>query len=90
MAEVVCELNGVRARETARRLLHVLIYNNVPALQVDNHSIFVKGPRIDLRAEMLIAALVMVNLDAIIFLDERLIVATTARFWVTSCSGGLS
>ena len=90
MAEVVCELNGVRARETAWRFLHVLVNNNVPALRVDNHSIFVEGPRIDLRAEMLIAALVMVHLDAIIFLDKGLVVATAARFWVISCSGGLS
>ena len=74
----------------AWRFLHVLINYNVPALRVDNHSIFVEGPRIDLRADMLIAALVMVHLDAIIFLDKGLLVATAERFWVISCSGGLS
>ena len=90
MAKVVCELSGARAWETAWNFLHVLINNDVPTLRVDNHSIFIEGPRIDLRAEMLIAALVMVHLDAIIFLDKRLVVATAARFWVISCSGGLS
>jgi len=39
---------------------------------------------------MLITALVMVHLDAIIFLDKGLLVATAERFWVISCSGGLS
>ena len=39
---------------------------------------------------MLITALVMVQLDAIIFLDKGLFVATAERFWVIACSGGLS
>ena len=39
---------------------------------------------------MLITALVMVHLDAIIFLDKGLFVATAERFWVIACSGGLS
>ena len=90
MAEVVRKLSGVRAWETAWMFLHVLINNNVPALRVDNHSIFVEGPRVDLRADMLIAALVMVHLDAIIFLDKRFLVATAVRFWDISCSDGRS
>ena len=90
MAEVVRKLSRVRAWEAAWRFLHVFINYNVPALRVDNHSILVEGPRIYLRANMSIAALVMVHLNAIIFLDKRLLVATAERFWVISCSGGLS
>ena len=83
------KLSRVRAWEAAWRFLHVFINYNVPALRVDNHSILVEGPRIYLRANMLITALVMVHLNAIIFLDKRLLVATAERFWVISCSGGL-
>ena len=39
---------------------------------------------------MLIAALVMVHLDAIIFLDKGLLVATAEGFWVILCNCGLS
>ena len=39
---------------------------------------------------MLITALVILHLNAIIFLDKGLFVATLERFWVIACSGGLS
>ena len=39
---------------------------------------------------MLITALVVVHLDAIIFFDEGLLVATAEGFWVIFCTRGLS
>ena len=86
MAEVVCELDGAGAWEIAWDLLYVLIDNDVPTFRVDDHTVLIESPRIDLRADMLISTLMKIHFDTIVFLDKGFFVSATPEFWVTFCS----
>ena len=86
MAKVMRKLDGAGAWEIAWDFLHVLIDNDVPTFRVDDHTVLIESPRIDLRADMLISTLMMIHFDTIVFLDKGFFVAATPKFWVTFCS----
>ena len=79
MAKVMRQLDRAGAWKVARNPLHILIDNDIPTFGVDDHAIFVESPRVNLRAEMLISALVMIHLNSIIFLYEGLFISLTSE-----------
>ena len=90
MAKVMRELDGTGTWEAAWDLLHVLVDNDVPTFRVDDHTVLIESPRIELRSVMLISTLAVIHFDAIIFLDKGFFVAATSELWVTFCSRTLS
>ena len=65
-----------------RRALHVVIDDNIPALSIDAHSIFIERPRMELLG-VLITALLPVNLDVIVFRNVGLFVLRPMVFTVS-------
>ena len=57
-----------------RRVLHAVIDDNIPALSINAHSIFMERPRMELLG-VLITAMLPVNLDVIVFRNVGLFVA---------------
>ena len=53
--------------------LHVVIDDNIPALSINAHSVFIARPRMELLG-VLITALLPVNLDVIVFRNVGLLV----------------
>ena len=86
MTKIVRQFSRAGAWKIARDLLHILVNDDIPTFRVDDHAVFVESPRVDLRAEMLISALVMIHFDAIIFLHERLFISIVPELRVNLCS----
>ena len=85
MTKVMRQLDRAGAWEVARNLLHILIENDIPTFRVDDHAIFVESPRVNLRAEVLISALVMIHLNSIIFLYKGFFVSLKSELRVNLC-----
>ena len=85
MTKIMRQFHRAGAWKAARDLLHVLVNYDIPTFRVDDHSVFVESPRVDLRADMLIFALVMIHFNAIIFLHERLFISILPELWVKLC-----
>ena len=65
-----------------RWVLHVVIDDNIPALSINAHSIFIERPRMELLG-VLITALLPVNLDVIVFRNVGLFVLRSMVFTVS-------
>ena len=70
------------AKGPVRRVLHVVIDDNIPALSINAHSIFIERPRMELLG-VLITALLPVNLDVIVFRNVGLFVLRSMVFTVS-------